>query len=152
VALAAALLGLAGCSSLRLLHHRSSERPKSPADQIYLAKLSSEQARLAADERRLPLHPKTRGALVHSIRSLAGTIHHFAGGLAAITPPVPVAALHRRLVEIARRYAGQLAAIARRAGRPAAEIAAANALAADTSATSDAFTATFAKIQARLVR
>lgn len=141
-----------GCSSLTLLHRGSGGRPKSRTDQIYLAKLSAEQAALAVDERRLPLHPKTPAALAHSVRVVARTIDRFGGGLAAIVPPSSVATLHRRLVAIARLYARQLAAIARRAGRPSAEIAAANALAADTSAFGDAFTSTFVKIHARLVR
>jgi hypothetical protein len=149
---AAVAVGLAGCSSLRLLDQGSGGRPKSHADQIYLSKLSAEQSRLAADERRLPLHPRTPGALSHSIRALARTIDQFGNRLAAITPPGSVAPLHQRLVGVARRYAQQLATLAGRAGRPAQEVAAANALAADTNAASDEFTATFVQIHARLVR
>ena len=149
----AALLLLSGCSGLKLLHHGASGgRPRSHAAQQYLAQLSGEQARLAADERALPLHPKTPAALSRSIRALARAISSFATGLAAVTPPRAVATLHRRLVAVARRYRDPLLLLARQARRPASEIAAANELAADTSAASTGFTATIVKIHARLVR
>jgi hypothetical protein len=152
IAVATAVL-LTGCSGLGLLRHGGSYggRPQSHAAQVYLSLLAVEQGKLAAAERTLPLRPKTPEALSRSIGALARAIQRFAGGLATITPPAGVARLHRRLVAVARAYHDQLAQLSRRARRPAGEVAAANALAADTSAASTAFTATIVKIHARLV-
>ena len=153
-AVVAVTLAVGGCSGLQLLHHGGSGSvgPGSRAAEMYLSLLAVEQGKLAAAERTLPLRPKTPAALSRSIGALAGAIGRFADGLAAIKPPPGVAPLHRVLVAVARTYHDQLDEIALRARRPAGEVAAANALAADTSAASAAFTATIVKIHARLVR
>ena len=147
---------LSGCAAgLRLLRDGGSGgsggRPRSRATQVYLSQLAAEQGRLALAEHALPPPPHTRAALVHWIRDLGGEIRRFAGGLARIAPPRGVVRLHHRLVAIERAFHAQLLVLAARAARPASEVAAANALDADTRAASDGFTATFVKIHARLV-
>jgi hypothetical protein len=140
---------LAGCAGADGLLHNSA-RPHSRAAREYLAQLVVEQHKLAAAELRLPVHPRTRAALAHSIRLLAGAIKRFGSGLAAVKPLASVATLHRRLVAIAANYRGQLLALAPRTSRAPSAIAAANALVADTTATSREFTATVVAIRSKL--
>lgn len=140
---------VAGCAGADGLL-RNSAQPHSRAAREYLARLVVEQHKLAVAELRLPVHPRTRAALAHSIRLLAGAIKRFGGGLAAVKPPASVAGLHRRLVAIAASYRAQLLALAPRTSRPGSAIAAANALVADTTATSREFTATVVAIRSKL--
>jgi hypothetical protein len=140
---------VAGCAGTDGLLHNP-RQPHSLAAREYLARLVIEQRKLAAAELRLPVHPRTRAALAHSIRLLADAIKRFGSGLAAVKPPPSVATLHRRLVAIAASYRGQLLALAPRTSRAPSAIAAADALVADTTATSREFTATVVAIRSKL--
>ncbi len=150
--LAVTLPLLAGCVGTSRLLHRSvaAKPPRTHAGAVYVARLSRLQASLAAAEARLPRRPRTPAQLARATALLAGAIGRLAAGLEAIAPPRSVAVLHRRLVAITRVYHGRLVSLARRAGRPADEVAAANALVRATAAASTGFTDTLAQIRAKL--
>jgi hypothetical protein len=122
----------------------------SPAALAYLAALSSEQAKLAAAERKIPRRPRTPAALAHSIRLLRAAIVRLQQDLQAISPPSSVASQHAQLVSIMGAYADRLGAAARTAATPGGQLRAANMLISATATASSAFSSTVSQISSVL--
>jgi hypothetical protein len=148
IAATGALLGsCVGCG-----HAGSLPGAGGAAERAYLVRLSAEQAKLAAAERRLPTRPRTPAALSRSITLLGAAIRRLAEDLRAIHPPASVATLHLRLTSIVRGYSLQLIALAREARVPGREISASRALVAATDQASRAFAAISQEINSRIKR
>jgi hypothetical protein len=120
----------------------------SPAALAYLVALSREQAKLAAAERKIPRGARTAAGLSHSIQLLRAAIVRLERDLQAISPPSSVAAQHAQLVSIMRAYADRLRAAAHTAGRPGAQLRAANMLISATTTASEGFSSTVNQINA----
>jgi hypothetical protein len=118
----------------------------SPAALAYLAALSREQAKLAAAERKIPRRPRTPAGLAHSIQLLRAAIVRLENDLQRISPPPSVAAQHAQLASIMRAYADRLGDAARTAGKPGAQVRAANMLISATTTASSAFSLTVSQI------
>jgi len=131
---------------------RGSTTPTSAPVAAYVARLNAEQAKLAAAERGIPANPRTPAAFSHSIGLLAAAVGRLGGDLAAIDPPAAVAADHRRLVSIVRRYAADLRAAAGRSRTRAGELQAASRILSATSSASAAAVAIIARIHTTLGR
>jgi hypothetical protein len=142
--LATVMLALTSCGSSTHVPHATA--------QAYLRKLSAEQNKLAAAERRIPRRASSPAALASAIALLAGAVHRLERDLAAIDPPKPVSSLHARLVSVAHDYAQQLGQAARSARRPGGELAAAQALTSATHTASSAFSRSVASITSKLKR
>ena len=151
VALAALAVSTAACGGTSQLLGTSTTSNKQ-ATAAYIGQLNAAQARLANAEKRIPARPRTPAALSRSIALLAVAIHRLAGDLAAIHPPTAIATEHGRLVSIVRNYAVRLTRTARTAASPGGELPATRGLVSATSATSQAFTSTVAKINTTLQR
>lgn len=152
VLLTAAVCAIAACGGTTQLLGKSAHSSNAQSRAAYLARLNAAQTRLAAAERRIPAHPRTPQALSHAIGLLAVAVQRLAGDLASIHPPALVASAHERLVSIVRTYAGSLTRAARAAASPGGGEAAGRSLEAATSAASQDFSATVAKINTTLGR
>ncbi len=144
---------LAGCGSTSLVGPQPPpNKPVAPAATRYLAALGAAQSNLAAAERAIPRRPRTPAALARAIGQLQAAITHLSADLAAIRPPVSVAALHVRLVRIVRLYAGRLGHAAQVAGRPEGELSAVGLLTSATEQATREFPATVEQIDHILAR
>jgi hypothetical protein len=130
---------------------RSSSTTQQPsAESVYLARLGTEQTKLANAEQAIPTNPRTPAALAHSVDLLHTAVRGLADGLAAINPPATVAADHARLITIMRGYAAQLSQAARIVVGPGGERRAGALLISATDQASRSFTATIDKIDSTL--
>jgi hypothetical protein len=130
---------------------RSSSTAQRPsAESLYLARLGTEQTKLANAEQAIPTNPRTPAALAHSVDLLNAAVRGLADGLAAINPPAAVAADHARLITIMRGYAAQLSQAARIVVGPGGERRAGALLISATDQASRSFTATIDKIDSTL--
>jgi len=141
-------LALAGCGGQSLL--TTSSGAGGPSRSAYLAALASEQAKLAAAERRIPRRPRTPAALAQAVSLLRGAIARLGRDLAAIRPPAAVTALHAQLISIVRSYAARLARVERAAARRSGALPAAGALVSATRRASGAFSETIGRIDRAL--
>ncbi len=155
-AMIATAIALGGCGSTALLTGTRSQTttrtaaassgPAATSSAEYLALLEREQQKLAAAEHRLPRHAPTPAALSRAISLLAGAIGRLAADLKAVPPPVPVRALHDRLIAVMRTYAARLAVAARAARRASSEPQAASELLSATNEASRQFSLTINQI------
>jgi hypothetical protein len=147
IAVAAGLLALTDCGG-----GGGMMTPAIDPVNVYLARLNTEQARLAAAERAIPAHPRTPATFSSSIALLARAVGGLGGDLASIQPPAAVAADHRRLVSIVGAYAAELQVAAQGSRSRAGELRAGSRILAATTTASTAFSATVARIHAVLGR
>ena len=144
--LAASALCVAGCGGKSVSHTTTADLAKQ-----YVSQVNGAERSLAAAVQRIAPGATPR-VWARSVRSMRAAVSRLGDDLAAIKPPGSVAGAHRQLVATVRQLADKLGAAARQGSSAAGLPKAKSLLSSAFSASSTAFTATIAQINAALPR